>query len=585
MLDPKSNALPLGDTLINFVCFQFMFNFLGLNFVSFLYYFTIFFIFIFIFGILIIDLLFSTNSIITSLTLNTSFGLLLISKWSIFLLCLYHIYFIIDQFDVFLWYSFDPSELLILNVINKPFNLLLLLGNIVWFDLVCLYSLICFYFYLLFFEVFFMCKTKPSFIILSFVALFSGILILYSTNFLILYLSFEISAICVYILASSQIKSPKAIESGIKYLILAALSSGIFLLGVVCLYFITGSLDFSSISFLISEIDSKNFFFIFSVFLISCGFLFKLGLFPFHTWVIDVYEGAALPFVSLMATVLKIFYFSGFVKFIYMLSFSTILNKFFFDFFFLSISCISIIIGTLGALNQYKIKRFLAYSGISHLGYIFLFLFSSSISLSFFSVVGSFFYLFIYLLLSLLIFGVLIICSPLKNFQKENMYFFEFSYWNPSLRFFVIFLILGFLSMGGLPPLAGFFSKFFLLKSLLENSHIFLVFFVFFFSSISIYYYLRFISFSFFSPLLSKFSSLQFWFFFTNSKYFMLTLFLSYLFIFNLFFFFDIFSFYFVLCGSFYNISDYLNIFDILDNFPRRKGVFYFINMLLYLLL
>lgn len=503
----------------------------------FFFQFPLFFIFIFILFILIFDFyynkFFFSDQYIKYYS-NNIFSVIFLSNISILLL-------LIAEFYKVCYFNFRWSDLYFVSIFNFSTTTNLFL------NFVLIFSYIVFYALLLFYKSFSYKIKTVSHIFLLWCFFFSGVLLVFSDNFLSLYIALELSAICLYILAASQNTSALSIEAGIKYLILAALSSGLFLLGVAFLYFLTGSFSFSVIHFLSFSGFLDNKLFVIAFFFICSGILFKLGVAPFHNWVPDLYEGASILYVSTFAVLPKIFYLLAVYKifFLFDINFvsSNVIN--YLDYIFLLISCFSILIGTLGALNQFKIKRFLAYGSISHMGYVLLFIFSCGVDFSITSFIGACFYLFNYALLSLTSFAILLIFFPIKKIVYNDFFSFEFSYFNRSLKFFVIIWICVFLSMAGIPPLLGFFSKSLLMFNLISVNKLFLAFFVILFSVVSVYYYIRFIIYSCFFPTMLSQVSLQVWSY--NLKYYNVTVLISYLTILNFFSFLDISSFYYIL--------------------------------------
>lgn len=306
-------------------------------------------------------------------------------------------------------------------------------------------------------------KTFDVYCLLILVYIGSFILIL-SDNLLTLYLGLELQTFSIFILIAKNRTSIKSSEAGLKYFMLGAISSGFYLLSLVLLFLYGFSLNLKDILFFSSDLV----IFI-SVTLISLSMCFKLSLFPFHFWIPDIYEGSSWDILSLIATLPKI---SIICIITQILINSNIL---------LSVSLLSIIIGTLGALNQSKLKRLLAYSGVSHMGFIIL----GYIILSKSNIVVGSLYLFIYVLtmLSLLI---LII-----NNNTKNEYIIELGGMKFTNKILSITLILIILSIAGIPPLSGFISKWYLIWMVIENQYNISSIIIILFSIIGIGYYLR----------------------------------------------------------------------------------------------
>ena len=284
-------------------------------------------------------------------------------------------------------------------------------------------------------------KTFDVYCLLILVYIGSFILII-SDNLLTLYLGLELQTFSIFILIAKNRTSIKSSEAGLKYFMLGAISSGFYLLSLVLLFLYGFSLNIKDILFF-----SGDYIVFISMTLICLSMCFKLSLFPFHFWIPDIYEGSSWDILMLISTLPKI---SVICIIIQLLVNSNIL---------LSFSLISIGIGTLGALNQSKLKRFLAYSGISHMGFIML----GYIIISQSNVVVGSLYLFIYILtmISLLIL--------ILNNNVKNDYIIELGGLKFTNKILAITLILIILSIAGIPPLSGFISKWYLIWVIIES--------------------------------------------------------------------------------------------------------------------
>lgn len=233
----------------------------------------------------------------------------------------------------------------------------------------------------------------------------------------------------MFILTASKRKSTYGAEAGLKYFVLGALSSGLFLFGCVLLYGLTGETSIQGINSMLTADVGKI--------LITISLLFKLSAAPFHMWAPDVYEGAPTIITALLATIPKVGVYSILVQI------GPVTNI------LLICSVISMIYGAIGALNQTKIKRLLAYSGIGHMGFI---LFGVAIG-SFESIQASLIYMVIYVIMSICSFSIILSL----NLRKDSI--IEVSGLSRDNPIFALTLALTFLSIAGVPPLAGFFSK------------------------------------------------------------------------------------------------------------------------------
>ncbi len=289
----------------------------------------------------------------------------------------------------------------------------------------------------------------------------TGLTILIQTNNLLeFYIALEIVSLIFYVLAARDRKSVKSTESGLKYFILGALSSGLILLGITLIYAQTGLTDliliFDKIEFELSWV------------LVKIGLLFKLGAAPFHIWIPDIYEGSPTVVTVFLAIVPKIAYISILMR----ISFGGI------DFILLVSGVLSIFVGAIGALNQSKIKRLLGYSAIGHIGIILLAL-STGTFLAFKSIVV---YLVLYITMILNSFTIvkeleISLIIELRGLSRRN-------------RIIGFTQGLIFMSIAGIPPLAGFYSKYLILCSILELEMLLASVFAILCSVVSVYYYL-----------------------------------------------------------------------------------------------
>lgn len=301
--------------------------------------------------------------------------------------------------------------------------------------------------------------------LLYFLVLIGSLIIIYCEHLLILYLGLELQTFSLFILISKNKTSIRSSEAGLKYFILGAISSGLYLLGL-CLLFIFGlSLN---VKYLFLNLDSS--LVLLSTTLILLSFGFKLGLTPLHFWMPDIYEGSSWDVLSLISTLPKISVLSLFIQ---LMVNSNLLLLF---------SLSSIVIGTIGALNQTKLKRLLAYSSISQIGFIIIgFNMISSLGYEI-----SFLYLLIYMLTIISLF-VTVFTSPILS----NYYIIELSGIQYINRILALTWLIIFLSIAGIPPLSGFISKWFILWNIISVDYIYSSIILIIFSVIGAFYYLR----------------------------------------------------------------------------------------------
>lgn len=345
--------------------------------------------------------------------------------------------------------------------------------------------LILFFFnsFLFTFEIFFF-----EFIFLYVLSCLGMLLLIMSYDFIIVYLCIELQSLCFYILIAIQRKKNKAVEAGLKYFVLGSFSSTVFLLGIGFIYGATGITNFKDLSLLlnfgINFLLPSDMFFFFGLFLVCVGFFFKLSIAPFHFWLPDVFDGSSRLIICVFGVLPKFSLFFLFFKLC-----SVVFSKFFLflQFFFIFFVILSWIIGLFGAIKTNRLNKFLAYSSINHLGFILLGLTINDL----FSVI---FYLFIYVLISLNIF--IVFCSFTKNNNKIELNIIEqLLYIKKTNLILVISLSICLFSLAGVPPLAGFFGKFFVFFNSLSLNFIFLTIVGLLVSLASCFYYLRIIKF------------------------------------------------------------------------------------------
>ena len=306
-----------------------------------------------------------------------------------------------------------------------------------------------------------------------------GMLIMISAyDLIVFYLGLELQSLCLYILASFKTEEEKSTEAGLKYFVLSALSTGILLYGCSLIYGFTGSTNFEIISL---NLNSQNPASVFGIVFIIVGLAFKISAVPFHMWTPDVYEGSPTSVTSFFALIPKIAALSVFIRFMYV-PFSNAIDQWQTIIIFLSIA--SMILGAVAAIGQHNIKRLIAYSSIGHMGYA---LAGISVGTNA-GVQSSLSYLTIYLIMNLGIFGCIFMMKREKIFYENINDLSGLSKNHPRLA--LSFLIMLF-SLAGIPPLAGFFAKFYIFMAVIETEMYFLAIIGLLTTVVSAFYYLR----------------------------------------------------------------------------------------------
>ncbi len=312
-----------------------------------------------------------------------------------------------------------------------------------------------------------------------FILLFSSLLGMYfmisAGDFLMFYLGLELSVLPVAALAAYETAKRKSSESGIKLILSSALASGVSLFGISMLYATTGSIYFADII----EVITVSNLTILGLVLFFAGLGFKISLVPFHFWTADVYEGAPISIASYLSVISK-----GAAVFILMILLFTVLKPlmYIWENMLYGIAIATMFIGNLFALRQQNMKRFLAFSSIAQAGFILLGLIIGN-QLGTATVV---YFVLVYVFSNLAAFGVVQAIS-LKT-GKENISDYEGLYrTNPKLS---LVMMLALFSLAGIPPVAGFFGKFFLFIAAASEGYYLLVFIAVINVTIALYYYL-----------------------------------------------------------------------------------------------
>ena len=306
-----------------------------------------------------------------------------------------------------------------------------------------------------------------------------GMFFMVSSNDLILfYLGLELQSLSLYILAAIDRDNLRSSESGIKYFVLSALSSGLLLYGCSLLYGFTGSTNFEIIS---NELNKENTGAIFAMVFILVGLAFKVSAVPFHMWTPDVYEGSPTSITNYFAVVPKVAGLAVLIKFMF-IPFSNVLLEW--QTIMIVISIGSMILGAVAAIGQKNIKRLLAYSSIGHVGYALAGVATGSVS----GYKSSIVYLTIYIVMNIGVFSCLYLMKKDSEYKESISDLSGISNKHPLLS--VSFLIILF-SLAGIPPLGGFFAKFYVFTSVIEQEMYALAIIGLLTTVISAYYYLR----------------------------------------------------------------------------------------------
>ena len=309
-----------------------------------------------------------------------------------------------------------------------------------------------------------------------------GMMVLISSNDLIsMYLGIELQSLALYVVAAIKRDSLQSSESGVKYFVLGALSSGILLYGCSLIYGFSGSTNFEQIQINLNSLSNLNLGLIFGLVFVLTGLAFKISAVPFHMWTPDVYEGAPTSITAFFAIVPKVASVALIYRFC-MEPFADFYSEWSQIIIFLSIA--SMFLGGIAAISQTNIKRLLAYSSIGHIGYILVGLASANEE----GIKGVVIYMFVYVIMNIAVFTIIL------SLKKENRFvekIFEFTGLSRHKPLIALSMAITMLSMAGIPPFAGFFGKFYIFIAAVKADLILLAVLGLISSVISAFYYLR----------------------------------------------------------------------------------------------
>tara|TARA_Y100000590_G_scaffold165149_1_gene189156 strand:- start:140 stop:1552 length:1413 start_codon:yes stop_codon:yes gene_type:complete len=317
-----------------------------------------------------------------------------------------------------------------------------------------------------------------EYLIIVLASVLGMILMISSYDLIVFYLGLELQSLCLYILAAFKRDDQKSSESGLKYFILSAIATGLLLYGCSLIYGFTGSTNFQIISKNLNEFNTGA---VFGIVFIIVGLAFKISAVPFHMWTPDVYEGSPTSVTIFFSLIPKIAALSVFIRFMYV-PFINVIEQWQMIIILLSIA--SMILGAVAAIGQNNIKRLMAYSSIGHMGYALAGISTGTNA----GIQSSIMYLIIYLLMNLGAFGCIFMMKRENVYQENISDLSGLSKNNPLLA--LSFLIILF-SLAGIPPLAGFFAKFYIFMAVIESKLYLLAIIGLLTTVVSAFYYLR----------------------------------------------------------------------------------------------
>lgn len=302
-----------------------------------------------------------------------------------------------------------------------------------------------------------------------------------ASHFLTLYMGLELMSLCMYAMVALRRDSIAATEAAMKYFILGALASGMLLYGMSLLYGVSGSLEIAAVHQAVSQIGISNMPLVLGLVFVVTGLAFKLGAVPFHMWVPDVYHGAPTAVTLYIGSAPKLAAFAMVMRLLVggLESLSSSWQDM-----LVILAILSMGAGNLMAIAQSNIKRMLAYSAISHMGFMLL----GILSVSNGGYSAAMFYVLAYAVMSLGGFGMIMLLSR-AGFEAETLE--DFKGLNKRSPWYAFLMLLLMFSMAGVPPALGFWAKMLVVQSVIEAGMLWLAIVAVLFAVIGAYYYLR----------------------------------------------------------------------------------------------
>ena len=320
-----------------------------------------------------------------------------------------------------------------------------------------------------------------------------GMMVMISSNdLMVFYMGLELQSLALYVLATFNRDQLKSSEAGLKYFVLSALSSGLLLYGCSLIYGFSGSTNFNVIS---NQLNSNEYVLTFGIVFILVGLAFKISAVPFHMWAPDVYEGSPTSVTLFFTMVPKIAALTVFIRFLYV-PFLNLIDQWQMIIIFLSIA--SMLFGAIAAIGQTNIKRLVAYSSIGHIGYTLAGLATGSNE----GIQSSIIYISIYVIMNLALFSCLLMLKRNDQYYEDIDDLSGLSKNHPLLSLSLLVILF---SLAGIPPLAGFFAKFYIFKAVIEQSMYFLAIVGLLSTVIAAFYYLRIIKIIYFDKEKEKY--------------------------------------------------------------------------------
>ena len=322
---------------------------------------------------------------------------------------------------------------------------------------------------------------KGEFYVLSIFAVLGMMVMISANSMLTIYLGLELLSLALYALVAMQRDSEVATEAAMKYFVLGAMASGMLLYGMSMIYGATGSLDLRVIAGHIATLSHKDIILLLGVVFCIVGLAFKLGAVPFHMWMPDVYHGSPTAMTLFIGTAPKI---AAFAMVMRLLVEGLGDLQFYWQDYLVVLSVLSMVIGNVVAIAQSNIKRMLAYSTISHMGFVLAGILSGSQE----GYSAAMFYTIVYAIMSLGGFGMILLLSR-AGFEADRLD--DFKGLNDRSPWFAFIMLILMFSMAGVPPALGFYAKLAVLEAVVNAGLVWVAIIAVVFSIIGAFYYLR----------------------------------------------------------------------------------------------
>ena len=329
---------------------------------------------------------------------------------------------------------------------------------------------------------------RGEFLVLILFAVVGMMVLASASHMLSLYMGLELLSLCLYALIALRRDSSEASESAMKYFVLGALASGILLYGMSILYGLTGTLEIAALANAVGNMEPNSLPLVLGLIFVVVGLAFKLGAVPFHMWVPDVYQGSPTCATILIGSAPKLAAFAMVARLL--VEGLGDLHQHWGDMLAI-LAILSVAIGNTIAIAQTNIKRMLAYSTISHMGFFLFGIVSGTVT----GYGASLFYVLVYAIMSVGAFGMLLVLSA-KDFEAENLEDLKgLNQTHPWLAFLMLLLMF---SMAGVPPTVGFYAKLSVINALVASDHITIAVIAVLFAVVGAFYYIRVVKFMYF---------------------------------------------------------------------------------------